>query len=316
VIQFASSRADRGEEQVGVVAEVGSTPVQDGGLAVLLDLEQVAGDRFRARPRSRTADRVFGGAVAAQAVLAAGRTVDPARRLHSLHAYFLRPGDASLPTEYGVTAVRDGGSYTTRQVTTEQGGRTTLLLTASFSLPEDGWEHQVPELDAPAPDELPAPEESMADADGPVRQWLLSLPRRHPFEFRLAAELPRAAAGRGESAPPRQRFWLRSRAALPDDPLVHGAAATYASDMLLLSTSLAPHATMIGAPDVASASLDHAVWFHGPFRADEWLFYDQESSWAAGGRGLCHGRLFDRAGRLVATVAQEGMIRRRDPAPR
>jgi acyl-CoA thioesterase II len=307
-------KGDRGEEQVGVVAEVGSTPVQDGGLPALLGLERVGDDRFRAGPRRRTAERVFGGAVVAQSALAAGRTVDPQRRLHSLHAYFLRPGDASLPTEYRVAPVRDGASYTTRQVTAEQDGRTTLLLTASFAVPEDGWEHQVPELDVPGPEELPPPEESMAGLDGPVGRWLQTLPRRHPFEFRLAGELPRAAAGRGESAPPAQRFWLRSRTPLPDEPLLHACAATYASDMLLLSTALAPHATMVGAADVAAASLDHAVWFHAPFRADDWLCYDQESSRAAGGRGLCSGRLFDRAGRLVATVAQEGMIRRRNGA--
>jgi acyl-CoA thioesterase II len=299
-----------------VVAQVEQLPADDDGLAALLWLDRVAEDRFRAGPRRPTAERAFGGAVAAQAVLAAGRTVPPERRLHSLHASFLRPGDASAPTGYRVTPVRDGASYTTRQVTAEQRGKPTLLLTASFSLPEDGWEHQLPELDAPPPEQLPTPEEALAGAHGPVRQWLRTLPRRHPFDLRLAGELPRAAAARGESAPPRQRFWLRSRAPLPDEPLLHACAATYASDMLLLSTSLAPHATTVGAPDVASASLDHAVWFHGPFRADEWLFYDQWSSWAAGGRSLCHGRLFDRAGRLVATVAQEGMIRRRrDPAP-
>jgi acyl-CoA thioesterase-2 len=281
------------------------------GLAALLDLERVEEDLFRAPGRSAAADRVFGGAVAAQALLAAGRTVAPERGVHSLHGHFLRPGDASTSTDYRVAPIRDGASYTTRRVTAEQHDQVTFELTASFQVAEAGWEHQVPELDAPAPERLPHPEEAMAGTDGLVRQWFDRLPERHPFEFRFAGELPRVAAGRGESAPPRQRFWLRCREPLTDEPLVHSCAAAYASDMLLLSTSLAPHATMIGAPDVASASLDHAVWFHRPLRADDWLFYDQESSWAGGGRTLCQGRLFDRSGRLVLTVAQEGMIRRR-----
>jgi acyl-CoA thioesterase-2 len=259
--------------------------------------------------------RVFGGAVAAQALLAAGRTVDPDRSVHSLHAYFLRPGDTALPFDFRVSATRDGGSFTSRQVSAEQGGRAVLTLSASFQLPEGGFEHQVPRLDAAPPEALPDPPRAMAGAEGVVGEWLGRLAGRHPFEFRFDGELPRFAAARGEPAAPRQRFWFRSRESLPDDPRVHTGALAYASDMLLLSTSVAPHAMAIGFPDLVSASLDHAVWFHSPVRADEWLFYDQESSWASGGRTLCSGRIFDRDGRLAVTVVQEGMIRRRAPRP-
>lgn len=280
-------------------------------LRELLRLEQVDDGLFRAGGRPSVYARTFGGAVLAQALAAAGGTVPGDREAHSLHAYFLRPGDPEQPTDYRVEPIRDGASYTTRRVTGAQRGRETVTLTASFQLPRDGFEHQVPALDAPPPEELPSPEDVLPGTEGLVRQWLGRLALRHPFDFRFAAELPRLAASRGEGAPPVQRFWFRCRDPLPDDPLVHGCAAAYATDMLLLSTAVAPHGTMIGAPGLETASLDHAVWFHRPVRVDDWLFFDQESSWAAGSRGLCSGRVFDRAGRLVLTVAQEGMVRTR-----
>jgi acyl-CoA thioesterase-2 len=285
----------------------------DGRVVVpggLFPLERVGPHRFRA-PGRAAAERAFGGAVVAQALFAAGGTVEPERRVHSLHGHFLRPGDTSTVTTFGVETVRDGGTYATRRVVAEQRDRAIFALTASFQLPEDGWEHQVPALDAPGPEGLPGTEDAIAASDGRLRQWFENFHRRHPFDLRFAEELPRFAAARGVGAPPRQRFWLRCREPLPDEPLVHSCVAAYASDMLLLSTSLAPHATMIGAPDVMSASLDHAVWFHGPVRADDWLFVDQDSSWAAGGRALCHARMFDRSGALVLSVVQEGVIRRR-----
>jgi acyl-CoA thioesterase-2 len=285
------------------------------GLVGLLDLARIDDDVFRAPARGRTPARVFGGAVAAQALLAAGRTVPGERAVHSLHAYFLRPGDAARPIDLRVDRVRDGGSFTTRQVTAEQAGAATLVLSASFQGPEDGFEHQVPRLDAPPPDGLPDPRGAMAGAEEVVQDWLDRLADRHPCDFRFDGELPRAAAARGEGAAPLQRFWFRSREQLPDDPLVHTCALAYASDMLLLSTSVAPHGIAIGSPDLVSASLDHAVWFHRPVRADDWLFYDQESSWASGGRSLCSGRMFDRDGRLAVSVVQEGMIRRRAARP-
>jgi acyl-CoA thioesterase-2 len=268
---------------------------------------------LRAAPRGGAPGRVFGGAVAAQALLAAGRTVPRDRAVHSAHAYFVRPALTTETTTFRTDTVRDGGSYTTRRVAAEQGSDVVLELLASFSLPEEGFRHQEPALDAPGPEDLPGPGDVAADTDGPVRDWFAHLPARHPFELRFAEPLPRLATARGEPAPLRQRFWFRCRAPLPDAPLLHACALTYASDMLLLSASLGPHQTTVGAPDLLSASLDHTVWFHTPARVDDWLFYDQSSSWAGGGRTLCHGRVFARSGRLVATVAQEGMIRQRNP---
>jgi acyl-CoA thioesterase-2 len=284
-------------------------------LGARIEVEQVGEGRFRSPGGPGGRSRTFGGAVAAQALLAAGRTVDAGRSPHSVHGHFLRPGDAAAPTEYRVTAVRDGAAYSTREVVAEQRGRTTFALTASFHVPEDGWEHQFPRLDAPEPEDLPPLEEAIAGAAAPVRDWIARLPHRHAFDLRFVDDPARAAAERGPGAP-RQRFWLRSRTPLPDDPLLHRCAVAYASDMLLLSTSLAPHPSALTVDGVTAASLDHAVWFHAAARADDWLFYDQDSSWAGGGRALCHGRVFDRAGGLVATVAQEAMIRRRGPAQR
>ncbi|MGY2084063.1 acyl-CoA thioesterase [Blastococcus sp. SYSU DS0539] len=294
----------------GPPAPLRRTAAGSGGLGELLDVAAVGSGSFRAGPRSDVPGHAFGGAVAAQALFAAGRTVPPERAVHSIHGHFLRPGDVTAPTAFSVTPVRDGGSYTTRSVVAEQHGRAVFSLTASFQVAEDGWQHQLPELDAPAPESSPTLEQVAESAEGPAREWLHWLIERHAFDFRFAGELPRLAALRGERAAPRQQFWLRSRAPLPDEPLTHSCGLTYASDMLLLGTALAPHGTMIGAPGVAAASLDHAVWFHEPVRVDQWLLFDQESTWAGGGRTLCRGRLFDRTGRLVATVAQEGMIRR------
>lgn len=297
--------------QVGRVDEPSAERAGDGtgGLVSVLRVEQSGADRFLAGPRRAAPERSFGGAVVAQALLAAGATVPPDRPIHSLHAYFLRAGEASFPVDLLVDRVRDGGSYSTRRVTAEQSGRAILDLTASFHVAEDGFTHQVPRLEAPEPEALPTVQDSLADTSGAVREWLEGLFRRHPFDIRFDGELPRVAAARGEAAPPTQRFWMRSPESLPDRPLVHAAALAYASDMLLLSTSLAPHARAVGTSDVAAASLDHAVWLHRPARADQWLCVEQESSWAAGGRCLCHARVFDRSGRLVMTVAQEGMVR-------
>jgi acyl-CoA thioesterase-2 len=285
------------------------------GIAAMLDLEELDTDLYRGVSQWPPSLRVFGGEVAAQALVAAGSTVAGNRAVHSLHAYFLRPGDASMPIIYRVERVRDGGSYTTRRVTAQQRGEVTFTLSASFVSSEDGFAHQLPTLTSPPPEELPSAEVAMAEADELSREWFSGITERHPFDMRIHGELPRVATSRGERVQPRQRFWFRSRERLPGEQLLHSCAVTYASDILLLSSSVALHGTMFGAPDIAFASLDHAVWFHGPFRADDWIYYDQESSWAGGGRAICQGRMFEPGGRLVATVMQEGMVRRRPAAP-
>ncbi|TKJ34388.1 acyl-CoA thioesterase II [Blastococcus sp. CCUG 61487] len=285
----------------------------DGGLSTVLGVTADGDDRFVAGARRSTPERSFGGAVVAQALLAGAATVQAERPVHSLHAYFLRAGEASSPTHFDVQRVRDGGSYSTRRVTAEQDGRAILDVSASFHVRETGFTHQIPRLDAPTPESLATVAEVAVLTEGPVREWFDGFTRRHPFDVRFDGELPRVAAGRGEAAEPRQRFWFRALETLPDEPAVHTAALAYASDMLLLSASLAPHARMVGGPGLAAASLDHAVWFHEPARVDDWLCYEQASSWAGHGRALMHGRVFDRTGRLVMTVAQEGMVRALGP---
>jgi acyl-CoA thioesterase-2 len=282
-------------------------------LEQILDLEQIEVWTYRGFSFHPGSTRAFGGLVAGQALVAAGRTVPGDRRVHSLHAYFLRPGDTAAPILYTVEPVRDGGSFSTRRVLGVQHGEVIFSLAASFQLPEDGPAYQEPRLDAPGPGE--------SVAAGPVapaaQAWYDEFLRRFPVEVRFPeADGPAwLTIMRGEKGPPRQRFWVRSRQPLPDDPLVHVSAVTYVSDLFLISSSLPPHGLAASGRSVSAASLDHAVWFHAPFRFDDWLFYDQSSTWAAGARALCRGLLFNRSGTLVASVMQEGMIRVRDRAP-
>lgn len=270
------------------------------GLQQILDLEQIEDLVFRGRSREGvTETRVFGGEVAGQALVAAARTVDAARTVHSLHAYFLRPGDPTRPILYQVDPIRDGRSFTTRRVLGIQHGEAIFTLSASFQVHEDGLHHQLPVLDATAPEDLPA-----AGTVPGREDWFA----RFPIELRF----PDGPPGLGGSPEPRQLTWMRSPERLPDDPALHACAATYFSDLLLLSTALRPHQRVLGDPRLQMASLDHAVWFHAPFRADDWLCYQQEGPWAGNARALCRGYLFDRAGTLVATVMQEGLIRLRE----
>ncbi len=287
------------------------TPVP-AGLQQILDLERIEEFVFRGRSRSVTETRVFGGEVAGQALIAAARTVGPDRTVHSLHAYFLRPGDPGRPILYQVDPARDGRSFTTRRVVGIQHGETIFVLSASFQVREPGVHHQVPVLDAADPDRLPTAAEALRDGDALSIQWYEEVSSRFPIELRFPEELPRLATARGESRPPRQVIWMRSTEPLPDDPALHACAATYFSDLMLLTTALLPHRLLLGDPRLQMASLDHAVWFHAPFRADDWLCYQQEGTWAGNARALCRGSLFDRRGTLVATVMQEGLIRQRD----
>jgi len=276
----------------------------------ILRLEQVGEHTFLGRSQPGTATRTFGGEVAGQAVMAAGRTVPSDRLIHSAHAHFLLPGDSGSPVLYRVDLVRDGGSFTTRKVEAVQHGKVIFCLTASFHRPEEGFSHQVPALSAPAPEEVPPAEENPAWDDA-TRAWFRFLMSGKPVLMRFP-EIPTwSIASRGEAAPPRQRAWLRSATPMPDDPLLHAGALTYISDLLMLSTALGPHGITILHPNLQFATIEHTVWFHQPTRADEWFMYDQESFWAGSARGLCRGWIFDRSGRLVATTMQEGLLRLR-----
>jgi acyl-CoA thioesterase-2 len=283
-------------------------------LEQILDLEKIEVWTYRGYSWHPGSTRVFGGQVAAQALVAAGRTVPPERRVHSLHAYFLRPGDPGAPLLYTVDPVRDGGSFSTRRVLAVQHGEVVFSLSASFQGPEEGIAHQGPALDAPRPEDSADAESVIATADQDTRAWYRVFRQRFPVELRFPEGLARIATARGEKGPPRQRIWVRSGKPLPDDPLVHVCAVTYVSDLFLLASALPPHGMVIGDPAVSVVSIDHAVWFHAPFRSDEWLFYEQESTWAGGGRALCRGLLFNQSGVLVASVMQEGLVRSRGPA--
>ncbi len=284
-----------------------STPV---GLVELLDLERIEVDVFRGRQPDEVRQRVFGGQVAGQALVAAGRTVPDDRPVHSLHAYFLRPGDPTIPIVYTVDRIRDGRSFTTRRVVGIQHGRAIFNLQASFALVEEGLSHQDPPPGAPDPESLPTMEEVLRPYGGPAHDWWL---RPGPIDARPVTELPAAVRARGGQAEQGSLIWMRTTEKLPDDPLVHVCAAAFASDMTLLDAVLVRHGRTWDEDLSSGASLDHAMWFHGPFRADEWFLYEQHSSWAGGARGLARGVLSTRDGRRVASVVQEGLLRLKDP---
>jgi acyl-CoA thioesterase-2 len=274
------------------------------GLCRLLDLEQIEVNLFRGVSPPVKAQRVFGGQVAGQALVAAARTVAEGA-VHSLHAYFLRPGDPSIPILYEVDRIRDGRSFTTRRVVAIQHGKAIFNLAASFQDEEDGLVHQAPmPTGLPDPESLPTFKERWADRAEILGEWY---ERPRPIDTRHADVEP---ADRERPMPPRQHVWLKAAGRLPDDPIVHTCVLTYASDMTLLDTTLLPHGGQYQESDLMMASLDHAMWFHAPIRADEWLLYAQDTPAASGGRGLARGLVFDSGGTLVASVVQEGLIRR------
>jgi acyl-CoA thioesterase-2 len=278
-------------------------------LTGLLDLEQIETGVFRGQSPQEHLQRVFGGQVAGQALVAAGRTTDGQRPVHSLHAYFLRPGVPGVPIVYQVERVRDGRSFITRRVVAVQRGRTIFNLTASFHEAESGIDHQMPMPAVPAPEELPTLADEIREHLGELPEALERMERRMAFDIRYVERL-RWDAKELRGAEPRSGVWMRAVGSLGDDPLVHTCALTYASDMTLLDAVRIPVEPLWGPRGFDMASLDHAMWFHRPFRADEWFLYQQESPVATGGRGLARGQIFDREGRLIVSVMQEGLFRK------
>ncbi len=279
-------------------------------LVTLLALERIEENLFRGQSQDLGWGTVFGGQVLGQALSAAVQTVPAERHAHSMHAYFLRPGDVRKPIVYEVDRIRDGGSFTTRRVVAVQSGKAIFNLAASFQKEEPGFEHQDEMPEAPEPESLATEQERWkAHADRLPAFALQRALAPRPFETRPVEpdDDPFAPAPR----PPRRMLWLRTAGQLPDDPALHGYLLAYASDFAFVTTSLLPHGVTWLTRGMQVASLDHVMWFHRSFRVDEWLLYVIDSPAAHGARGLARGRVFTRDGRLVASTAQEGLIRRR-----
>lgn len=278
-------------------------------LLTILDLEQLEHNLFRGRSPQVGWQRVFGGQVIGQALVAATRTVAD-RMVHSLHGYFMRPGDPDVPIIYDVERIRDGKSFATRRVVAIQHGHAIFSLSASFQVVEVGLEHQIDMPDVPMPEDLPS-EKELRDryvdvAPENVRRYW---ERERPIELR---PMHMKHYFSREKLDPIQKIWFRATGPLPESPEIHNCVLAYASDMTLLDTSLFAHGRSVFNKDLQLASLDHAMWFHRPCKADEWLLYSQDSPNSAGARGFNRGSIYDRSGQLVASVAQEGLIRVRD----
>jgi acyl-CoA thioesterase-2 len=279
-------------------------------LLAILDLEQIELNVFRGRSPQVGWQRVFGGQVIGQALVAACRTVDVARRPpHSMHAYFLLPGDPKEPIVYDVERVRDGKSFTTRRVKAVQHGQAIFITSVSFHHDEPGMTHQAKMPDVPGPEDLPTEaeikERVLPLMPDPVRRYY---ERERPIELR-PVEYERYLGKAYEDG--RFNVWIRATGRLPDEPAIHQCVLAYASDMTLLDSALIPHGRTVFEKEIMAASLDHALWLHRPFRADDWLLYAQDSPNMAGGRGFSRGLVFARDGTLVASVAQEGLVRER-----
>ncbi|MGK0361079.1 MAG: acyl-CoA thioesterase-2 [Bradymonadia bacterium] len=280
-------------------------------LVELLTLEKIEEHLFRGRARDLGWGTLFGGHVLGQALSAAGRTVPPDRLVHSLHSYFLRPGKVDVPIIYEVDRIRDGRSFTTRRVVAIQGGKAIFNLSASFQVEEPGFEHQTPMPSVPGPDgllseqqialkiaaKIPASLRERAVADRPIE--IRPIEQHNPLN-----PTPQS---------PHRALWYRASGPLPDDPALHRLLLAYASDFNFVGTAMLPHGVSWLTPGMQVASLDHAMWFHRPFRADEWLLYTVSSPTASGARGVVRGRFYDQQGRLVCSTMQEGLMRDRRP---
>ncbi len=289
-----------------------SSAIED--LLAILDLEPLEVNLFRGRSPEATWQRVFGGQVVGQALVAACRTVDaPGRSPHSLHGYFMLPGDPKVPIIYEVDRIRDGKSFTTRRVVAIQHGQAIFTMAVSFHRDEPGLAHQAKMPDVPKPEELPSENE--------IRQSVLPMmpdPVRRYYERERPIELRPVEYGRylGQKYENGQfHVWIRATGRLPDDPAIHQCVLAYASDMTLLDAALIPHGRTVFEKRIMAASLDHALWLHRPFRADEWLLYAQDSPNLSGSRGFSRGLIFSQDGTLVASVAQEGLVRERRAEP-
>ncbi|KMQ76633.1 acyl-CoA thioesterase [Marinobacter subterrani] len=277
-------------------------------LVELLDLSPIGADHFQGDSEDLGFPNVFGGQVLGQALMAASRTVED-RLCHSLHAYFLRPGNHSMPIDYEVQRVRDGGSFSVRRVIARQDGKEILTGSMSFQVAEQGFEHQLTMPDAPGPDALRSEQEwGRILAPQMPERMRETLTRDRPIEIRPVDPVNPL---KPEKRPPHKQSWFRAQGPLPDDPVLHRCLLTYASDFQFLGTAMNPHGLTFMSKNLQVASLDHAIWFHREFRMDDWLLYDKDSPSASAGRGFNRGNFFKQDGTLVASTTQEALIRQR-----
>jgi acyl-CoA thioesterase II len=277
-----------------------------------LTLERLEDNLFRGIRGSEGWQRVYGGQVLGQALAAAAGTVSGDRSIHSLHGYFLLAGDPEHEIIYDVERIRDGGSFATRRIKAIQHGRAIFAMSASFHKSEDGYDHQSTMPAVPDPETLPSARDLIGKLMAHLPENMRAYwNREHPIDVRIAD--PSRYTSR-EPRPAQQSVWLKTNGALPDTPALHRAVLAYASDFTLLDTALVAHGKLLFDRDIQLASLDHAMWFHRPFRADDWLLYAQDSPTAFGARGYCRGAIYNRSGQLVASTVQEGLMRKRDTA--
>lgn len=300
-------------ERPGAAPNTGRRPTAEElaqGLVRLLDVEELDVDLYRGRRNPGGRGRVFGGQVIAQALMSAVGSVDPERVAHSLHAYFMRPGDEDFPIIYRVERDYDGGSFSNRRVIAMQRGKPILNMTCSFQRRETGLSHQAPMPDVPPPDELPSETELAQDYKDKVPEEVFKfLTRARPIELR---PVERWSHVDPQKRDPVRHIWIRASASIGEDQLMHRAVLAFASDMALLSTCMQPHGVSWMNRKMQTASLDHAVWFHEDVRMDDWLLYATDSPWSGAARGFNRGSLFTREGKLVASTVQEGLIRLRE----